>query len=481
MLEHKRKMINIQIIQRLTLGALLISGSLSAQAADQIDYTAAVHQALARNPALAASTARTDAAEGGVEAARGAGLPRLSLQVNAMRSNDPLNVFGFKLRRREASFADLGLGEYTGPGSLDTAPDALNQPGYDTNVDTALALTVPLYAGGGDSARLDAARSQLSASRHQNDFTRQQLAVEVLRRYQGVFAARQMAHAASQAREAAQRFLATTEALEDKGMALQSDVLTARSHLSQARTAEQSAQADVDNALDAFRNVIGAERGSAVLPGAPVDLPAPDGDLAALEQRAASHNLRLQALQAQLHASDANLDAASARNLPRVDLTLRRDWNADAFALDTPSNTALLTLSWDLFTSGSQRGATRQARGQRNAVAAELRDSRAQLRLQVARAVRGMDTAAQQVATHRNTLAQAREAARLIRLRYAQGLSTVNDMLSAQARLDQARAGLIQARYDLLLAKAGLRLLLNDFSPSAVTTADANEINEDAP
>lgn len=474
-------MINIQTFQTLAAAALLAVSVPAAQAAQSIDYAAAVRQALARNPAAAASSARTDAAEGGVEAARGAGLPRLSLQVNAMRSNDPLNVFGFQLRRREASFADLGLGEYTGPGSLNTAPDALNEPGYDTNVDTALALTVPLYAGGGDSARLDAARARLAASRHQDAFTRQQLAVEVLRRYQGVFAARQMARAATQAREAAERFLATTQALENRGMALKSDVLTARAHLAQARTAEQAAHADMANALDAFRSIIGAGAESDIEPGVPVDLPAPVGDLAGLAQRAANHNLRLQALQAELQASDAALDAASARNLPRVDLTLRRDWNADAFALDTPSNTALLTLSWDLFTSGTQQGATRQARGQRNAVAAELRDSRDRLQLQVARAVRGLDTAAERVTTRRNSLDQASEAARLIRLRYAQGLSTLNDMLSAQARLDQARAGLIQARYDLLLAKADLHLLLNDFSPSAVTAAAVNEINEDSP
>lgn len=475
-------MINIHTFQKLAIATLLAAGIPAAQAADSIDYAAAVRQALARNPAAAASAARTEAAAGGVEAARGAGLPRLSLQVNAMRSNDPLNVFGFQLRRREASFADLGLGEYTGPASLNTAPDALNEPGYDTNVDTALALTVPLYAGGGDSARLEAARAQLAASRHQDAFTRQQLAVEVLRCYQGVFAARQMASAATQARDAAERFLATAQALENKGMALKSDVLTARSHLAQARTAEQAARADVANALDAFHSIIGVGPDSDIEPGVPVDLPAPAGDLAELAQRAESQNLRLQTLQAQLHASDAALDAASARNLPRVDLTLRRDWNADAFTLDTPSNTALLTLSWDLFTSGTQQGATRQARGQRNAVAADLRNSRDQLHLQVARAVRGLDTAAARVTTRRNGLAQAREAARLIRLRYAQGLSTLNDMLSAQARLDQARAGLIQARYDLLLAKADLRLLLNDFSPDAVSAAtDTTEFTEETP
>jgi len=311
----------------------------------------------------------------------------------------------------------------------------------------------------------------------------------VLQRYAGVLAARRMANAASQARSAAAQFLKTTRALEAKGMALKSDELTARSHLAHARTAEQAARAGVANALDAFRTIIGADRDSELEPGAPVDVPAPQGDLAELERQAESGNLGLQALKARLRAGDAMLDAASARNLPRVDLTLRHDWNSDAFALDTPSNTAMLTLSWNIFTSGAQQGATRQARGERNATAAELRDSRDQLRLEVARQLRGMQTAAQRLQTSRDSLNQAREAARLIRLRYAQGLSTLNDMLSAQARLDQARAELIQARYDLLLATGGLRLLLNDISPDVVTVASGirdiapatNDIYEDQP
>ncbi len=97
---------------------------------------------------------------------------RVDLTLSAIRSNDALNVFGFKLQSREATFADFGFSDFMGAigqaaqssggnfatftqelaqngGSiLQIAPEDLNYPGARNHFQTKLSYMLPLYTGG---------------------------------------------------------------------------------------------------------------------------------------------------------------------------------------------------------------------------------------------------------------------------------------------------------------------------------------------
>lgn len=99
---------------------------------------------------------------------------KLDLTMNAMRSNDALNVFGFKLMSREANFGDFGFSEFLGGignvmqaangdfGSfsqmmsdasaqaqmLATEPKDLNFPQARNNFQTKISYQIPIYTGG---------------------------------------------------------------------------------------------------------------------------------------------------------------------------------------------------------------------------------------------------------------------------------------------------------------------------------------------
>lgn len=99
---------------------------------------------------------------------------KLDLTFNAMRSNDALNVFGFKLMSREASFGDFGFSDFLGgignimsaangdfaafsqmmsdPNAqaqmLATQPTDLNFPKARNNFQTKISYQIPLYTGG---------------------------------------------------------------------------------------------------------------------------------------------------------------------------------------------------------------------------------------------------------------------------------------------------------------------------------------------
>lgn len=187
--------------RRWLLGIMLVAVMTGGRAAvpEAVNFQQAVRLALTANPRAWASAAQVQAARAGVTEARGRALPQLSLVLNAARSDNPLNVFGYRLAERSASFADFGLGEYTGPGSVNTAPAALNVPGYANNYDTGVVLSFPLFTGGADLARIKESRALLTAAQQGDAAARAGLIYEVLQAYAGVRATQELAVAARQA------------------------------------------------------------------------------------------------------------------------------------------------------------------------------------------------------------------------------------------------------------------------------------------
>ena len=90
-----------------------------------------------------------------IKVAMGYHLGKLDLTQSAIRSNDAGNVFGFKLKNREATFNDFGFDEFLawqmggGKGNvLGIEPKNLNFPQTRNYYETKLSYMVPLYTGG---------------------------------------------------------------------------------------------------------------------------------------------------------------------------------------------------------------------------------------------------------------------------------------------------------------------------------------------
>jgi outer membrane protein TolC len=109
----------------------------------------------------------------GVKIARGYNFGKLDATLMALRSNDAGNVFGFKLKSREATFADFGFDQFlSGVGQalgaangnfaqfsqmmgdprlagqiLTIAPDKLNYPDDRNHFDLNVRYMLPLYTG----------------------------------------------------------------------------------------------------------------------------------------------------------------------------------------------------------------------------------------------------------------------------------------------------------------------------------------------
>ncbi len=109
-----------------------------------------------------------------IDTVQGMRYGKLDLTVNALRSNDALNVFGFKLQSREANFGDFGFSDFLGGvggamqasgGDFGAFSQMMNNPAaqaqmlavepYDLNYpdarnlfQTKFTYKIPLYTGG---------------------------------------------------------------------------------------------------------------------------------------------------------------------------------------------------------------------------------------------------------------------------------------------------------------------------------------------
>jgi len=420
--------------------ALVLSWNASAET---LTLRQAAEAALAGNHDLAASKARIAQAEAGLRQAEGARLPRVTLSLNATRTNDALAAFGLKLGQERISAADF-------------VPAQLNAPKAINNLNTRVEVLAPVYTGGQIAARQDEARAWARAARAGDDAARQKLLAGVLRAYQAVHLARAYRQVAEQARIAATEYLRVSDNLHKQGMAVRADVLSARVNLDDARLRVAEAGRMEANALDQLKLLLGRDLGDELDVGAEALPQLPALDARELRTLARTQHPALKALQGQNDAAQSVLRAARSAKKPQINLMARNDWNDRGIGLDATSYTVAGVLSWSAFDGGINNAAIDRAQAARLEQAAKLRQAEDDIAFQVNDAHRRALEAEHRLNVRALAVAETEEAQRLTQRRYENGVTTLVDLLSAQAQLDKSRADLAQARYERAVSRGEL-------------------------
>lgn len=442
---------------RTLAGAMLLALSVPAAWAETLGFQQAVELALGQNPDLAVSQAQIQQAEAARRQAEGNRKPRLNLSVTATHTNDALNAFGLKLSQREATFNDFGANEFTGPAALGVAPRNLNHPKAVTNLNPRVELLIPVYNGGMVQSYVDQAQAYVRAAQSGDRLARQQVIKHVLMAYQGVHTARAFIQVAQQGRAAAEEYVRITEKLHKQGMAVKSDVLSARVNLEEVKLKLVEARNAEAAALDQLHLLLGKPLGEPLDVGAAVTPTLLAGNDTDLRQQALDTHAGLQALRNQMQGAGAAVQAARASHKPQFNVMLRGDVNDEALGFGAASYTVAGVLSWTAFDGGVTKAGVDRAEAQRTELAARLRQAEDGVSYQVGDARRKALEAEERIAARQSALEQATEAQRLVQKRYENGVATLIELLSAQAQLDKARADLVAARYDLAVNRAELK------------------------
>ncbi|ANJ66492.1 hypothetical protein A9404_03055 [Halothiobacillus diazotrophicus] len=437
----------------------------------------AIKRALGQNPIMQQSQAAISQAQGAIREANGNLLPKLDLSVGAMASNNALNVFGMKLNQGRANFNDFGVQQFfanAGPtfanldGAAATPPDALNHPGWYRNFQTTLKLSIPIYNGGKIRDMRRQAEAYLRAAQSGDVAARQQLILHVVQAYAGIDAAKAFVDVTRRAVDAAQSYLDLSDRLYKQGVVSKSDYLHAQVNLGDVQLRHQQAIDQLSNAKDGLRILIGMDADESFTVDEMIHIPAPAGTLSEARSRALDHNPQVQALTQQIDAARSGVSAARSVYKPQFNLVAQQDWNSYNPGFKNDSYTVGGVMSWNILDFGARSGQVDRAVAGLSAAQAQQQVAQNQLMSQVGEVWRAAQLADQRLRVKQLAIGQSEEAARLEKLRYSQGLSTMTNLLQAQAELDKSRAEFVQAQYELVLQRAKLLLTTGELESDAI-------------
>lgn len=461
-----------------------------ASPAAELTIQDAIKQALNQNPVMQQSQAAISQARGAIQEANGHLLPQLDLTVGAMASNNALNVFGMKLNQGNANFNDFGVQQFfanAGPnfgnlaGASSTPPDELNHPGWYHNFQTSLKLSIPIYNGGKIRAMRRQAEAYLQAAQSGDIAARQHLILQVVQAYAGIDAATAFVEVTREAVDAAQSYLNLSDRLYKQGVVSKSDLLHAQVNLGDIQLRHQQALDQRANANDGLRVILGMDASKPFTVDELIKIASPSGTLAEARSLALDHNPQIQALTQQIDAARSGVSAARSIYKPQFNLVAQQDWNSHNPGLKNDSYTVGGVMSWNLLDFGARSGQVDRAVAGLSAAQAQQQIALNQLLIQVGEVWRAARLADQRLQVKQLAIGQNDEAVRLEKLRYAQGLSTMTNLLQTQAELDKARAEFVQAQYELVLQRANLLLATGQLEPEAIGAVPLHETNASNP
>lgn len=433
--------------------AVLLLASITpdiAQASDRaLSLPRAVDIALAESPLIRASGHEVAQAAAGIDRSRAAFLPRLDLGESFAHSDNPVFAFSSKLNQGRFTTADLSV-------------DRLNDPGWQTNFRTSVAVSQPIFAGGRSLHRLEGARAGHAAATHGLERQRQEVIFAVARAYYGVLLAEAHREVIAAGLAAAEGNRDLARARFDAGMVVEADALSADVRLASLREQAISAGHQVALARASLNDAMGrpldepwdvTERLETVAAatGEPTDLPA-----LALERR--PDYRRLLAEEAR---QEREVRAARAEFLPSLSALGSWELNtADVANNGQGSWFVGLTLQWNLFNGlGDRARLTETEAGLERARAFRARLASA-IALEVREAALGLMSAGERIGVARGAVDQAAASLGLVQQRYAAGLATMVDLLTTEAALTQARGNLSRAVHDRRVGRLRLDLAL---------------------
>lgn len=324
-------------------------------------------------------------------------------------------------------------------------------------------LNLQLFDGGSRLFQLRQARADQDAAEANEVNQRFSIALDVKQAFYDGLAARESEAAARTQLEQAQAQMRTATARMAAGAATKSDSLRTAIQIGNAQLALITAQNALRTAEATLTRLVATP-----FPVTPVEDTLDPQPLAldsiTLEQWALDGPEIRQAA-AQWQAARASQKAARSSYFPSISLGYVR--NSNGFDLQygwgdrfTYTTNFSFSASYPLFNRLNREEQRVRADVQEANSEAALRDARFAAREQLSQFLGALRTAEARIAIQRASVAAAEEDVRVQQQRYAVGASRLLDLLTSQTELNNARAALIQARYDYRIAKAQLEALV---------------------
>jgi outer membrane protein len=329
---------------------------------------------------------------------------------------------------------------------------------------SGLNMNVDLFDGGNRLFRLRAAKANVNAAEANETLQQYNVSLNVKQQYYAVLAARESESAAKAQLDQAQEQLKTASAKVAAGAATKSDSLRAIIQVGNAQLALIQARNNLNNANASLTRLVATPFVVTAAPGDTTEsivLAADSIEVARLALRGPA----VQQAEEAYAAARANVRGALTPYMPTISARFNRGgagqdsrfgWGDGQYAY---SQTVSFSLNFPFFNQGAREEQIVRSRVAEDVAQAQLRDARFAAQQQLTQYMSAFRSAEQRVQIQLASVEAAEEDLRVQQRRYQLGASTFLDVLNSQVTLNQARAALIQARFDARVAKAQIETL----------------------
>jgi outer membrane protein TolC len=419
--------------------SLALSGGAPAQAARELSLRECIDIAITGNPDIGVARQRLKKSESDVMARYGSLLPDLSVDFYAGH-------------------------RYYGPSSvlIDEQGRPVQSEGFDYEDYTLrVGSNIVLWDGGGNYARLSQAKHTRDGAREEFEYNSDMITATVIRSYYNLVRTRMLATVAEESVESARQNLERTEALLEVGSATRADVLKAKVRHSNTKLDLIRAQNQVELARTDLTAVLN-------MPGEEIDVDTTlviefvQPDLRSEIDFALENRSELRGLEHYRESAKSGISAARSGWLPTFGASFGYYWsdrsmanNLNFFKEEYQWNiTGFMSVNlFDRFQTGTN---VKRARADLRIAEYELERYQLAAMKEVKNLVLMIDEARERIVVATETVEQAQEDVRLAEERYRVGAGTMLDTISALVTLTQAKADVIDAKCDYLIAVADL-------------------------
>jgi outer membrane protein len=428
--------------------ATLVATGLAQSAPAPLSVLDAVNIALEKNPLRKAALADTRAAFADTQVARSFLLPHVNFSETATRGNDPVYVFGSRLRQQRFTEADFALNQ-------------LNRPLPFGNFATRFGGTWNLFDSFASWHGLTRSRFMSDAAKQQLSRTDQEVAFHVVESYDQALLAAKQSDLAEQFVKTAQAIVERSQVRFESGLVVESDLLTAKVRLASRQQEAIRARNNLSLALAQLNTAMGVPVASSYnLTQTLSETQFPALFLPDLEARALATRPDLKRVAAEQDAQRQSVSIAKSAFGPQLNAFAGWEMDNPTFLAGGGGNNWVggLELKIDLFDGGAKRAELSRQRALEEKAAAMRQAASDGVRLDVRRAYYDVDASRQQVQVARASIAQAQDSLRINQDRYETGLITITDLLGAEDAARHSQTDYWEAVYRLRTSYAGLEL-----------------------
>jgi outer membrane protein TolC len=366
------------------------------------------------------------------DAALGASFGRLDLEQYAMRSNDALNVFGYKLTSREASFADFGFKQFdsTNPNVTSIIPDDLNYPQARNLFQTRITYSLPIYTGG----KLEQYRKITQAMKHLSTLSREELALqkiyEVKKTFFNLSLVKTYLSDLAIIEKNVKRLEKTTQAMMEEGYAKKVDLLEVQARLADVERLISQAKAN-QGLLFHYLSFLVNEPVHEIS-GSYENVAEFTMDSDAM----LSHSLQIKKAEQGVEVSKMNVDLQQSAFLPQVGAFAQYGSSDDKFLNDFSKHdgyTVGLQMKWNLFNGGVDKANYEKARVENLKATQELQLAQQGIRLRINQLITQMKSYEYEMQSLKKEVELAHLIYENYSGRYEQKLASMNDVMVKQS------------------------------------------------